>query len=61
MKCESCKYYHTSYLFNRCDLTGDECFMPQVDCTLVDEQVGTRTHDISEDEHFESKKDGGLA
>ncbi|MCF2651832.1 hypothetical protein [Anaeromassilibacillus senegalensis] len=61
MKCENCKYYHTSYLFNRCGLTGDECFMPQVDCTLVDEDGGAHIRDFSGDEPFEHKETGGTA
>lgn len=38
MKCEKCKQYATSLLWNKCYLTGAECFCTIDNCTLVDDE-----------------------
>ena len=37
MDCAHCKQYESSYMFNRCNITGDECFFKVDNCDLVDE------------------------
>lgn len=39
MKCCNCRFHHSSYLWNRCDLTESECYheYSKEPCPLVDD------------------------
>jgi hypothetical protein len=37
MKCSKCPYYKGGYMWNGCNITGDECFRMLDDCTLVND------------------------
>ena len=38
MKCEYCKQYKSAPLWNKCNLTGSECFYTIDNCHLVDDE-----------------------
>ena len=38
MKCENCKQYKSAPLWNKCNLTGIECFQTIDNCYLVDDE-----------------------
>ena len=35
MDCKNCDHYKLGYLYNACDVAEMECFMPIVNCSLV--------------------------
>ena len=37
MKCHQCPHYKCGHLWNRCDITDSENFMPRQDCNVVNE------------------------
>lgn len=37
MKCRDCPHYCSGYMWNGCDITHDEYFRMQENCTLVNE------------------------
>lgn len=39
MKCRNCRFHHSGYLWNRCDLTESECYHEYSNepCPLVDD------------------------
>ena len=41
MKCEDCEHYSRGHLWNRCEIMEAECFMPQTDCSLVNDDGST--------------------
>lgn len=45
MKCSDCLYYYSEYMFNRCELTGAECFCKSQDCDLVNDD-GTVNEEV---------------
>ena len=53
MKCCRCDYYKTGYLYNACALTESECFMPQDNCTLVNDDNSINF----EDEYFKGSNE----
>jgi len=37
VKCNGCEFYGSGYMWNGCSLTESECFMPQDNCDLVND------------------------